>query len=316
MNTQSLALAATLFILSVGLPLAFFWQIVRMAFRDRVEAVLFGVFAGAYTTDAFLRHPWHVPGMFWRWLLPVLGLFALFLALRRRPSLPLWCGADWKRKGYFFLLALMTAFFGVLVASDLRSRIPPQGPSAELHFPLRGGIYAVAQGGNHVLLNHHHLSPAQRYALDIVKLNRAGMRARGFFPEDPAHYATWEEPVFAPCTGQVIYVRDGLPDRRPSLSTRDTVHPAGNHVIIACEPLHVILAHFREGSIRVRQGDSVTPWTYLGRVGNSGNTTEPHLHIHAVHSGTGQGIPLQFGGRFLVRNDLVRTPMPPVKPHR
>jgi murein DD-endopeptidase MepM/ murein hydrolase activator NlpD len=42
----------------------------------------------------------------------------------------------------------------------------------------------------------------------------------------------------------------------------------------------------------------------IGRVGNSGNTSEPHLHIHAERDGA--GVPLRFDGRFPVRNDLVR----------
>lgn len=51
----------------------------------------------------------------------------------------------------------------------------------------------------------------------------------------------------------------------------------------------------------------------MGLVGNSGNTGEPHLHIHAQRPGSaiaplsGEPVPVRFGGRYLVRNDRVRA---------
>lgn len=68
----------------------------------------------------------------------------------------------------------------------------------------------------------------------------------------------------------------------------------------------------RQGSVAVREGDAVTTGQLIGAVGNSGNTTEPHLHIHAVRAETdnsisGTGVPIFFHGRFLVRNSVVRN---------
>ena len=57
-------------------------------------------------------------------------------------------------------------------------------------------------------------------------------------------------------------------------------------------------------SVVVAQGDKVTTGQILGKVGNSGNTSEPHLHIHAEKDG--KGVPITFNDRFLVRNSLVR----------
>ncbi|MEZ7171746.1 M23 family metallopeptidase [Sporosarcina sp. OR05] len=65
------------------------------------------------------------------------------------------------------------------------------------------------------------------------------------------------------------------------------------------------MAHMKEGSVAVAKGDTVTTGQLLGKVGNSGNTSEPHLHIHAELDG--KGVPLTFDGRFLVRNQLVKT---------
>ncbi len=75
----------------------------------------------------------------------------------------------------------------------------------------------------------------------------------------------------------------------------------------------VVLAHLMKGSISVVEGDYVRAGAPLGRVGNSGNTTEPHLHIHAVRGSTpdsilvSEGVPILFGGRFPVRNRVIST---------
>jgi hypothetical protein len=105
----------------------------------------------------------------------------------------------------------------------------------------------------------------------------------------------------------VIRAVDGLPDLAPP--ARDTQNPAGNHVVLECHHVRVLLAHLKEESLLVARGEYVETGQHLGQVGNSGNTSEPHLHIHA-ESGlgeilTGEGIPITLDGRFLVRNSLI-----------
>jgi len=76
----------------------------------------------------------------------------------------------------------------------------------------------------------------------------------------------------------------------------------------------LLLAQLRPGSVVAAFGDRVRRGTRLGRVGNSGNSTEPHLHIHAVRGretdpraviGTSEAVPLTFNGRFLTRNTVI-----------
>ena len=81
-------------------------------------------------------------------------------------------------------------------------------------------------------------------------------------------------------------------------------------MVLTCQSVQVLLAHLQHGSLTVRVGDQVTTGQPLGRVGNSGNTSEPHLHIHAVPAGTedvlrGAGVPILFEGRFLARNAIL-----------
>lgn len=175
--------------------------------------------------------------------------------------------------------------------------------------PLREGF--ILHGGSSVLINYHHADPtAQQYAMDIIKLNALGIRASGFFPRNLDKYAIYGDTVFSPCVAKVVRVKDGLDDLPPG--SGDTVNLAGNHIVLEFQNHLIVLAHLIKNSILVTPGDSVREGQPLARVGNSGHTTEPHLHIHAVE-GTdtanilkGNGIPIYFNGRFLVRNDRIR----------
>jgi murein DD-endopeptidase MepM/ murein hydrolase activator NlpD len=73
----------------------------------------------------------------------------------------------------------------------------------------------------------------------------------------------------------------------------------------------VLLAHLQKDSVNVSAGDTVTTATLLGKVGNTGNTSEPHLHLHAERDGEpgeildGTAVPITIDGRFLVRGSLI-----------
>jgi murein DD-endopeptidase MepM/ murein hydrolase activator NlpD len=84
--------------------------------------------------------------------------------------------------------------------------------------------------------------------------------------------------------------------------------------VVYCEGISVLLAHLKPGSVRVSEGARVSVSDQLASAGNTGNTSEPHLHIHAVRgretdfkhiASTGEPVPMTFDGRFLVRNSRV-----------
>lgn len=161
----------------------------------------------------------------------------------------------------------------------------------------------VAQGGGNTLLNYHHPHRAQRYAVDIVGLDPTGFRTRGLIPREPDQYAIFGASVVSPCDGTVSRAEDGLADLKPP--ERDAANPAGNHVVIACEGVNVELAHLRHGSVAVSAGARVSAGDSIGAVGNSGNSSEPHLHIHAETAGDGpRGVAMALDGRFPVRNRI------------
>ncbi|MFG2792786.1 M23 family metallopeptidase [Streptomyces sp. NPDC048419] len=173
--------------------------------------------------------------------------------------------------------------------------------SQPLLFPLEGTWYVVQGGGR--LLNHHARVPEQRGAIDVVALGRYGTRSRP--GRELTAYAAYGRPVRSPCDGRVISAADTIQDQNPGEIRYQP--PYGNHVFLDTGREVVKLAHLRPGSVTVKKGDAVRRGQSLGEVGNSGNTTEPHLHIHAERDGV--GLDLQFTGSTgrLFRGRKIRT---------
>lgn len=204
----------------------------------------------------------------------------------------------------------------------LATRRPPPGEPVPLAFPLEAGRYLVVNGGSRASTNSHLLTldprvpryrawRGQSYGVDIVAVDRLGRRARGWLPSDPARYAIWNRRVLAPCDGTVLATRGDAPDMPPPEPDRSRM--TGNHVLLRCGDAHVLLAHLRRGGVDVAAGQHVRRGQPLGRVGNSGNSDEPHLHVHAQWPGSAQAPfaasprPLLIDGRYRVRNDVVDT---------
>jgi hypothetical protein len=173
------------------------------------------------------------------------------------------------------------------------------------------GTWFVFWGGRTEAQNKHAGARDQRFAYDFVVLRDGRTHAgAGRRVED---YYCWDRPIRAPAPGRVIEAVDGLPDQPPGAP--DSVHPAGNHVMLDFgHGEYGLLAHFRQGSLRVRTGENVRTDAELGRCGNSGHTTEPHLHFHVQNApgyGKGEGLPAAFvdyvaDGARVARGEPVR----------
>lgn len=263
--------------------------------RARWVSTLF--MAAGLTAFSFFAAPWGWFGLPVRYLLAVLFIAALVVSLRRPPR------EEFRTESPLRIVVkvLIGVMFGTVALGVGRAHSVPPG-AIDLAFPLREGSYLVQHGGSDSAANLHAMDPVQRFGVDIVKLNRIGTRASGLYPRQLTRYAIFGAPVLSPCAGPVVATRDGLPDNAPG--ARDEKNKEGNHVIIRCGDVDVTLAHLQKGSVAVRQGVTVPAGAPLGRVGNSGNTTEPHLHIHAARKAT--AVPMLFGGEWLVRNEVVR----------
>jgi hypothetical protein len=166
--------------------------------------------------------------------------------------------------------------------------------AASIAPPLRGDGWTVVNGcclanGAHrgsIQTVNGDLWNAKRFAIDWMKIGENGR----FFDGDPSDVTSWYnygEPVYAVADGTVIEVLDELPDQDPGTLpdpadiTIETVD--GNHVILDLGGgVYAFYAHLKLGSVSVELGDKVEVGQQIGELGNSGNTSGPHLHLHLM----------------------------------
>ncbi|WKN45513.1 M23 family metallopeptidase [Tunicatimonas pelagia] len=136
----------------------------------------------------------------------------------------------------------------------------------------------------------------QRYAVDaVVYVNGKSFAGDGSQNED---YYCFGMPLYAPSAGKVIEVENSIEDNVPGEVNDEDDLAAGNYVMIDhLNGEYSILAHFKKGTIVVSVGDTVVSGQALGQTGNSGNSTEAHLHYQLQNSSDSQnstGVPAQF----------------------
>lgn len=286
----------------IGIPLACAWRVFRLDEASRAAWLLAVADAASLSLLVLLVGRWDMAGYHARVVLLALFLAAVLWSSRRHIRRPWSAPPSILRSRPQSVASVL--LLGAALGYVGYGLLPPEKPQ-ELAFPLSGGRFVVGQGGGIGLLNHHHGHREQRHAVDITAVDSLGFRAAGLLPKALDRYVVFGAPVISPCAGTVVGRRDGLPDLAPP--DADPEHPRGNHVIIDCGSFNVELAHLRNGSVGVATGDRLSAGDPVGRVGNSGNTTEPHLHLHAVDPERGVGVPVSFQGRHPVRNRLYRN---------
>lgn len=149
--------------------------------------------------------------------------------------------------------------------------------TTKMQLPFKGE-WAVTWGGDTKELNYHVESVAQKNAFDILIKDEKGLTHKGAGEANEEYYAFGKE-LYAPCEGEVVLVVDGVKDNIPG--TLNPVYIPGNTVIIkTATGEYAFFAHFKQHSIVVKQGQRVSTGELLGLCGNSGNSSEPHLHFH------------------------------------
>jgi hypothetical protein len=195
---------------------------------------------------------------------------------------------------------------GGTVQGQRQCRLSRDGAQVELTLPLRGRWWVA---GGHFNLEPHsrsHLS-AIRYAYDFVRIGDEGKSYRNDGLENSDYYS-YGQPVLAAAAGRVITAVGDVDENMPSYSPRRNpehyVNPVkipmlGNHVILRhTENAYTIYAHLQP-SLKVSVNQQVDAGQILGTIGNSGESTEPHLHFHladGAHLESANGIPVLFKG--------------------
>lgn len=280
--------------------------------KNKIYRISVLVFVGVFFVTMWMGGSgWHWFGKWWPILFILLFIPAAILLCKNLKQV------QWLPENKFWpwFNTIVMILFTIMYATDLPEIFKSRnydGMALNLKFPLRSGTYHIGHGGSSSSMNHHFEVRAQKYALDISKLNTWGVRARGLMPSELSAYEIFGDKLIAPCSGEVISIESKLVDNIPP--KMDSKNLLGNHVILFCVGHSVLLAHLKKDSVTVKIGDKVETGFQLAEAGNTGNTTEPHLHIHAVKgkfikteeiAGTAEGVPILFDNKFLIRNDRV-----------
>ena len=186
-----------------------------------------------------------------------------------------------------------------------------------LQYPFEGRWLVQNSPANRVP-SHGTTRFATSYAIDFVPVDDDGGTApirfgSLFCPEPPERFPGFGRMLVAPVAGTVVAVHDsepdhaayrGLPSIAYALTQRGRLRAgwaglAGNHVLIQAEAAVIALCHLQQGSLAVRSGQRVTAGEMIARCGNSGNSTEPHVHLQAVDSleiERAHAVPITFNG--------------------
>ncbi len=165
----------------------------------------------------------------------------------------------------------------------------PDRNKTPLALPFKG-TWHVLWGGDTKDLNQHHGAANQKFAFDFLATDAEGKTHTGEGNSNQDYYAFGRE-ILAPAGGVVTDVITGVRDNVPS--SMNPYSALGNAVLIRHSKHEVsVLAHLKLGSIKVAVGDKVNKGQLLGLCGNSGNSSEPHLHYHlqntpVIQDGTG-----------------------------
>jgi murein DD-endopeptidase MepM/ murein hydrolase activator NlpD len=170
---------------------------------------------------------------------------------------------------------------GLYFKPHVASKPAPEKHRTELSLPFRDR-WLVFWGGDSRELNHHHDVPNQRFAFDLLGVGPDEKTHRGEGNKNEDYYAFGRD-VLAPADGTVMEVIEGVRDNVPG--SMNPYSGVGNCVIIQHrEDEFSVLAHFKQDTIKVKRGDKVKRGQLLGQCGNSGNSSEAHIHYHLQHS--------------------------------
>ena len=225
---------------------------------------------------------------------PVLALPSLLAVIvhavrTRRFSPPMWTT---------LVLALIALWPGLwnlgLLTITFPYSLEDSTPSATVRLPSNEKL-RVGWGGDRVATNYHAATPDQRWAFDLL------VEPAGHGSSNLDDYGCYGTNVVAPVSARVHMATDGAPDHPPGQVSNDFENVTGNTVVLRLETgTYLLIAHLKNGSVQVETGDEVDEGDPIGACGNSGNTSEPHIHIHhqrqdpTTNLGFAEGLPLYF----------------------
>ncbi len=206
--------------------------------------------------------------------------------------------------------------------------VPPidlnQDDPIVIHSPLHGKNWLAANGPSNTSAHRRAMLPVngqphigQRYAIDWIQLGDDGKAFTGDEHDNKSYHA-WDQEIYAVADGKIVEVKDGIPENVPNSGklatpiTYDTL--AGNHIIQMLSDGHyAAYAHLRPGTLKVKVGDTVHAGDVLAHLGNTGNSSEPHLHFQICDAPSfpaSEGLPFAIDQYTYEDYKLDKSPTP------
>ncbi len=198
------------------------------------------------------------------------------------------------------------AEYRVMTARSAPMRIDYEAAPVEIGPPLRGNNWLAANGPSNTSSHRRAFMVAdgqiffpERFAIDFVQIGPDGKTYQGD-PKDNSSYHAYGADIIAVADGRIVDAKSGIKDNVPG-STAGPISMAtigGNYLV---EDLgngaYAFYAHLKPGSLKVFVGANVKRGQVLASLGNTGNSSEPHLHFHLMSTPSplgGNGLPYAF----------------------
>jgi murein DD-endopeptidase MepM/ murein hydrolase activator NlpD len=146
-----------------------------------------------------------------------------------------------------------------------------------LKLPFKGA-WNILWGGTTLVQNQHVAQENQQGAFDMLIIDENGKSYVGNGSKNEDYYA-FDKAIIAPCNAEVVLAVDGVKDNNPG-ETNPTFFTGNTVILKTAHNEYLLFAHLKQHSIAVKEGDHVKTGQLLGRCGNSGNSSETHLHFH------------------------------------
>lgn len=228
-------------------------------------------------------------------------IWGLISSLKHRPFFN-----RFRIAGFILFLLLCSTDF---LYSAYPSSFDDKPSKVSFRLPLDEAI-TVGWGGAEEKNNYHVTAPDQRWAYDLL-IMKEGKTFKGDSSKLQSYYC-YGLTVLSPAKGKVVSVFDSDPDM-PIGTMGGGTDPGGNHIVLQVAPKEFLfICHLQPHSIKVKVGDSVFQSQPIALVGNSGNTSEPHIHLHLQSTkelGFGEGIPMPFA-HYLLGDKIIERGIP------
>ena len=263
----------------------------------------------------FFTGYWEFFGIKFKWVYTIfmtIAIFSMFV---------------WKLNGYlldmnsltFIILSIILAFL-ILQLLKILIVIFEKGKSYfEIEFPLKNGRFLITDGGNSKisrLMNYHYYSKIHKknktnrsmlYATDLVKLSNT---TKSLLPIHNEDYPIYNDTVYSPMDGIIFKIVNGISDNKPF--SGNYPYNSGNTIVIKNNNYYFLLGHLKFNSIEVNEGEKIKRGQKIAKIGNSGWTERPHLHMQLINSENenywyGTGVSLKYKNRNLYKNRIIEV---------